>query len=120
MDRYLWRIGAEAAAQSAGEAAAAGTRAEALRDENRRLERRLDKLTLVCQALYTLLRERAGITDDDLSRRIEELDLSDGRLDGRAAPAVRWGKCGRNSSRRHEACLYCGTPRMGVSPFERV
>ena len=109
-----------AVGEAAGEFTPGGTSAEALGDRNARLERRLEKLSLVCQALWTLVRDTAGVTEDDLARRVRDLDLSDGRLDGRVAASFNCEACGRVSSRRHERCLYCEAPRKGASPFEAV
>ncbi len=120
MDALLWGTAIEAAACAAGELTPAGTRPEAAEDRAVRLERRLEKLTLVCQALFTLVRDRAGITEDDLARRVREIDLTDGRLDGRMAPAFTCGACGRVTSRRHGRCLYCGAPRKEGTAFESV
>ena len=69
----------------------------------------LDRLALVTEALWTLLRERAGLTDQQLVERIQEVDLSDGQLDGKVRrPPVDCPACSRKVSRRNRRCLYCG------------
>ena len=117
MSDFLFHA-AEAVGEAVGGMTAAGTSGESLRDRNRLLERRLEKLSLVCQALWTLVRDRTGITEGDLLRRVQELDLSDGRLDGRIAEAAVCAACGRTSSKRHARCLYCEAPRKAGSAFE--
>lgn len=61
------------------------------KDQTRRVRRevdnvedKLDKTLLVCQALWTLLREKLGVTEDELLERVTQLDLADGELDGKA------------------------------------
>lgn len=73
------------------------------------LEQRIDRLSLVNEALWTLLRERVGVTDAELLERIREVDLSDGRLDGKVRrKPVDCPGCKRTVSNRHDRCLYCG------------
>jgi hypothetical protein len=120
MDMDLWIHGADAAARAVGGLTAGGTAAEAARDRHQLLERRLEKLSLICQALWTLVRERTNLSEDDLARRVQEIDLSDGKLDGRVSGAVDCGACGRRFARSRDRCLYCEAPRQGASPFESV
>ena len=51
------------------------------------LERRLNKMTMVCMALWTFMKEKDGLTEEQLAKRIEEIDLSDGKLDGKCVHA---------------------------------
>lgn len=119
-DLFWVHAAADGVADGMGRLTAGGTGAEALRDQNARLERRLERLTLLCQAMWTLVRDRNGVSEDDLARRVQELDLKDGKLDGRLAPGVACAACGRVSSRRHPRCLYCEAPRKGASTFDTV
>ncbi len=116
----LWIHAADATAEAVGRLGAGGTGAEALRDRNALLERRLEKLSLVCQALWTLVRDRTGVTEDDLAKRVQEVDLSDGKLDGRVGGAVDCPSCKRRYARSRDRCLYCETPRKGGSSFEAI
>ena len=47
------------------------------------LNRHIRKLALVSQALYEILKERTGITDEELRRKVEEIDRRDGAANGR-------------------------------------
>ena len=92
------------AAEAVGEARRARTTAEGL-------DARLDRMTLAFEAMWTLVRERLNITDEEFAARMNDLDLSDGKLDGKARKgAVSCPKCGRTISRRLPKCIYCGQP----------
>ncbi len=112
--RSMARAGA-AETRSATASAKAG-RAE---QDVRLLTREVDKLSMITEALWTLLKEQHGYTDEDLILRVTEIDLEDGVLDGkvrrdqgpRKCPA-----CSRTLSRRHPTCLYCGKP-VAQEPF---
>ena len=47
------------------------------------VDMQLDRLTLVCQAMWELLRERTGLTESQLLAKVTEVDLRDGKLDGK-------------------------------------
>ena len=119
MDPIVWGS-MYAMADAASQLAPSGTGREATAARIDHLERRIEKLTMLCQALWTLVRDRAGATEDDFARRVQEIDLSDGKLDGRVAASFVCDKCNRRSARRHERCLYCEAPRKGASPFDSV
>ncbi|MBI4717409.1 MAG: hypothetical protein HY763_06365 [Planctomycetes bacterium] len=83
--------------------------ATAARNKVDELELKLDRALLTCEALWTLLRDKFGVSDVELVQRINELDLSDGRLDGKVRKsAVSCPKCGRAIARRFPKCMYCG------------
>jgi hypothetical protein len=75
------------------------------------LEERIGRLTLACTAMWALLRQRAGLTDQELLEVIQEVDLRDGVRDGQhKPPALTCPSCGRRNNRRHRACMYCESP----------
>lgn len=84
----------------------------------RELEQQVQRLMLLNQALWELLRDRLQLTDGDLERMAHEVDMRDGVEDGRMTDtALRCPTCGRVSSSKHWRCLYCGQqfekPAMG-------
>jgi len=90
------------AAQAAGDARRARNDAQ---DAAGRVERAL----LACEAMWSLVREKLGLTDEDLVRRMNDIDLSDGKLDGKVRKsAVACPACGRTITRRFPTCMYCG------------
>jgi hypothetical protein len=103
-------------AQARASAREAASVAEGMKGE-------VERLLLLSQALWEILREKHGLTDDELVKKIAEIDLRDGRLDGRLAPSASGGvkecpECGRPLGKKRPVCIYCGTAVV-VDPFER-
>ena len=79
----------------------------------------VQKMALVNQALYEILKERVGITDEELRRKIREIDLRDGKEDFRATPKpVRCPKCGNMVAEGSLNCKQCGATVAPKYPFE--
>lgn len=84
---------------------------ERLQFEAQRLEAKIDGLALICEALWELVRENTNLTNEDIHRKIEEIDLRDGRRDGRISGSVtECRKCHRQAHTRQVTCMYCGEP----------
>ncbi|MBL8520161.1 MAG: hypothetical protein JNK75_05765 [Betaproteobacteria bacterium] len=104
---------AEAKADNAGRDAAHAS--ERVATEVRRLEAKIDGLALICEALWELLRERTQLTDDDIRKKMQEIDLRDGVADGKiTSVATECRKCQRKTFTRNPVCMYCGEPVTGV------
>lgn len=95
------------------------TRAENIaRRETDELRDRIDSLTLTCAAMWSILSERIGVTEAQLLDRMKQLDLADGRVDGRFTPAsATCSSCKRRVVPTRGRCVYCGTVIAGDSPF---
>ena len=86
-----------------------------------RLEGRVDRLAMLCAALWDLVKEQGDLTEEDLFQRVEDIDLRDGVLDGKVArETTTCVDCGRVMSARHSQCLYCGSPRPVDTAFDEV
>jgi hypothetical protein len=73
------------------------------------LDERVDRLLMVVEALWSLLREH-GYTDEQLAARIAELDLADGVADGRHAQKASVCKsCDSKIPAGMLRCQICGT-----------
>ncbi len=69
----------------------------------------VERLALLNQAMWELVRERLNLTDADLEKKAQEVDLRDGVQDGKMTThPLRCPSCGRISNSRHRKCLYCG------------
>ena len=77
----------------------------------RALERDHERLKLITMALWEILVDRMDLDEDELRRRILELDRLDGREDGRLRlrePPKKCSACERPMLRTAAACPYCG------------
>jgi hypothetical protein len=85
------------------------------------LSHRFERLTLVTQALFELLSERAHVTEADLMAKIGEIDRRDDARGDRVAGSTRTcPKCGHSWSGRRTTCLYCGATLNPGKPFDRL
>ena len=83
---------------------------DSLHQEIEELKRKSDALTIGCQALWEIVRGQLQITDRALLSKMEEIDLRDGRADGKISTVLAaCPNCGRNSNSVRKSCLYCGT-----------
>jgi len=84
------------------------------------LEARFDSLALTCQAQWELLREHTDLSDDQLRLKMQEVDLRDGKQDGRLRPsAIECGDCGRPVNSRRGICIYCGAAMETDQVFDQ-
>lgn len=75
------------------------------------LEEEIDSVTLILMAMWELLGKSNGFYMKDLEARIEEIDLRDGKLDGKLDPnPARCPECSHALHDRRKVCIYCGTP----------
>jgi hypothetical protein len=85
------------------------------------LEDKIDGMALTCQALWELLEERAGLTEEMVKNKMQEIDLRDGVQDGKMTKgATGCPACGRPVGRRHRRCIYCGKAIEGGNLFEKI
>ena len=72
------------------------------------LEQKIEHLSMVSMALCELL-EEVGFSKSRILSKIEEIDLRDGKRDGKLSPSNTCSGCSRVVASRHTSCLYCGT-----------
>lgn len=120
MLELFWELHQRSKIEEAGDSARFAARsARSAASKAHELEMQMDKLTLTCAALWSLLK-KSGFTDADLEAAIRDADLSDGQLDGRIrTKPTDCPSCGRTISRRHDRCLYCGDQR-DQDPFANI
>ena len=78
-----------------------------------------ERLYLVVQAMWELLKDKAGLTDADLDAKVQEIDIRDGRLDGQDSTQtdpLTCRQCGRTILSGQAQCSWCGTQAEG-GPF---
>lgn len=76
----------------------------------RDMEKEADVLALVNQALFEIVAEKLGVSEEDVLQKIEEIDMRDGVKDGKlgSSPSALCPKCNRNYNVKLNKCLYCG------------
>lgn len=85
------------------------------------LQSRMNALALANQALFELVAERFGIKDEDVLRRMTEIDQRDGRRDGKIrGKPVACRKCGRTTNTSEKSCVFCGAPVLDGHLFQKV
>lgn len=81
-----------------------------------KIRRNTERLYMVVQAMWELLKEKAGLTDADLDAKVRDIDMRDGRLDGQdltqTAPMT-CRQCGRTILSGQLQCAWCGTRAEG-------
>ncbi len=85
------------------------------------LRQDIDRLLMLTEALWTLLKQQHGYTDEVLANLVKEIDLRDGRLDGKSgtvSPPMPCPACGKINSGKRSVCIYCGKP-LPVPLFAR-
>ncbi len=103
------------------EARSAASKAREAQSVAESQEHRLDKLTLICMAMWSFLSEKTGITEEQLIERVKQIDLMDGVADGKLHRQVaKCSSCGRVMSPRHTKCLYCGAEKLHITAFDEV
>ncbi len=91
------------------DAARAKHEAQAASQKVKVLEANLAKTLMICETLWELLRDEHGWSDEALHKKLYEVDMRDGVLDGKnQRKAVVCPDCGHTVSPRHPVCIYCG------------
>lgn len=98
----------------------AETSAREAKTELEYLKLDVERLLMITEALWNMVKEKHGYEDDELMRKINEIDLRDEKLDGRVAPSPPrpCPKCNQPLAKRRISCIYCGTATTR-DPFER-
>lgn len=86
-----------------------------------RLRFHVERLYLLTEALWTILKIECQYDDTVLTELVNKIDLRDGKADGKVAPelAPTCPQCHRTHLSRYSAtCLYCDAP-MPLDLFRR-
>jgi hypothetical protein len=91
----------------------ASPEASAARQETALLREDVERLLMIVESLWGILKEKHGYGDEELLKRVYEIDFADGRLDGRVSKREEprnCPHCNRVLARRRPTCIYCGKP----------
>jgi len=87
-------------------------------DATKHLAEKVERLALITRALFELLEESTGVSEEQLRAKITEIDLRDGQADGRMSPRpTRCPKCDAMMSPRFGRCLFCGEQDKSAPGF---
>lgn len=95
-------------------AQASGAQVADVQERVRAVEQNVERLMTTTAAMWSLVKQRTGLTDQDLIVRVRKMEGE--QAEGRGQ-AVKCAKCGRTVPARKMMCLYCGAERQGTSPF---
>lgn len=76
----------------------------------RKLENKLNNLSLVTEALWTLLNKRTKLTNEDLAASIQEVAQTRRTREESKLICI---KCKMQNSINHKKCMYCGGELVG-------
>ena len=80
-----------------------------LQNRTQSLEENLERLSLASMAIAEILCTRFGVTREEFESKVQEIDLRDGKLDGRLRlAAIDCLHCHHKNSAHRCRCLYCG------------
>jgi hypothetical protein len=82
------------------------------------LDEKVNRLALICRAMFELLQQSTGLSEEQLTKKILEIDLRDGQADGRMTPKGKvCPKCGATMSPKFGRCLFCGYKDESAASF---
>jgi len=123
----IWDVSQESRIRQAQETAHrsamdASQAQSAAQESSVRLAESIERLALVTQAMWELLRDRTELTEAQLTDKVQEVDLRDGVADGRRGKAATTcPSCKRPNGSARLRCLYCAAPLdSGARVFDRV
>lgn len=79
-------------------------------DRIRKLEEKLANLSLVTEALWTLLNKRTKLTDEDLASSMQDVIQTRKARDEAKLTCI---KCKMQNTINHKKCIYCGGELVG-------
>jgi hypothetical protein len=119
---YPW-VGARASNTSARNAAqsasSAASEARSARRQVELMEDALGRHALIIRTLLSICEKKGLFNEPEFIKLMEEVDLSDGRLDGKYTPEATpqvCPQCGKTNGRKAVTCMYCGAdlPRDNI------
>lgn len=107
----IWSL-FQQSSMNAGDTASAGSEG---------LQSQVDTLILANQAMWEILAGRLDVSEGELVKKMNEIDLRDGKLDGKitkqAVNAINCPDCGHKIAKKRANCYWCGTKLQGESLF---
>ncbi len=97
----------------------AQTKADRSAGEVSDLKQQVERLSLACQAMWELLRDYSGMSEEHIESKILEIDGRDGRVDGKIATLIlTCTACGKPTNSKRQFCVLCGARVERPHQFE--
>jgi hypothetical protein len=74
--------------------------------ENQRLRDELHRITIIAQAMWELLRDKTGATDDELKKKIIDVEFE--KAKSYTSSTLKCKSCSRTVSIKSKTCVFCG------------
>ncbi len=84
------------------------------------VDQRIERLTLICEAMWQLVCETTGLTDEHLAYKLDQLDVSDGRRDMKRQKTSTPCSCGAMVPAKSLLCQFCGAEPPPRSVFDTI
>ena len=84
------------------------------------IDDRIDRLVLLCEAMWELLTEETDLTEADLKARFTEVDERDGRANFRRQRVAHDCECGAKVPPVRVHCQFCGLPSQPATLFDII
>jgi hypothetical protein len=87
----------------------------------KKIHKAVDKLIIITQALWEIIAESHGLSEEYIAAKVREIDMRDGAIDGRVKRPIRvCASCGKVLPLDRDACIYCGAQNKGVELFQTI
>ena len=88
-------------------------------NKRRYLQNQVDRLSLACQAMWEILRDHTGLTEEQLLGKMKEIDARDGKMDGKMTNEVlTCPSCNNKTGTQTGSCIYCGLKIQAKHTFK--
>ena len=84
------------------------------------IDDRIDRLSMLCEAMWELLSEETDLTEEDLKKRFAEVDERDGRKNFRRQRVAHDCECGAKVPPVRLTCQFCGAPSKPGTLFDFI
>ena len=93
---------------------------ESARQQNEAVALDLERLYMITEALWTIIKTQNNLTDENLTEIINDIDARSGKVDGRRKKEMRpdCPQCGRKMIGKNTTCLWCGAT-VKLEPFKK-
>jgi ethanolamine ammonia-lyase large subunit len=84
-------------------------------------QHRIDKMAIIMHSMWSLIEENTNLTEEDLRKRVIEIDMTDGKLDGKVRKKpIKCKKCGSGISYKFKKCMICGEEYSDINEMDTI